>query len=227
MLSPQGGNYNIWGEPSVKDIAGLARAVGRRDRHRQPDLEPRRHDSASAGFVRIAPRRPACHRDDELEQKSPGWARPLHHYRAASAEGGAHNLSPRAGANCFSASPRTLRFVDVELRSAAGVPVLVELGAELEVEAHHFRPRSSANASPASCACLAARRKIVWRSIFKIVTRTDTPAQLARLLEFFGQPGRDLPVSAMGIGSWDENQRVRPGPPRLCAELTFALDPAD
>jgi 3-dehydroquinate dehydratase-1 len=44
--------------------------------------------------------------------------------------------------------------------------------------------------------------------IFKVATRTDTPGQLARLLDFIAKKDIDLPVSAMGIGKLGAISRV-------------------
>ncbi len=44
--------------------------------------------------------------------------------------------------------------------------------------------------------------------IFKVATRTDTPMQLARLLDFITKKDADLPVSAMGIGKLGAISRV-------------------
>jgi len=45
-------------------------------------------------------------------------------------------------------------------------------------------------------------------NIFKVATRTDTPAQLARLLEFIINRDADLAVSVMGIGTLGAISRV-------------------
>jgi 3-dehydroquinate dehydratase-1 len=44
--------------------------------------------------------------------------------------------------------------------------------------------------------------------IFKVVTRTDTPEQLDRLLDFFDEPDVDLPISAMGFGKFGRVARL-------------------
>jgi len=47
-------------------------------------------------------------------------------------------------------------------------------------------------------------------AFFKIVTRTDTPAQLARLVSFFGERDRaKFPIAAMGIGKLGLESRRR------------------
>ncbi|PYL27996.1 MAG: 3-dehydroquinate dehydratase, partial [Verrucomicrobia bacterium] len=54
--------------------------------------------------------------------------------------------------------------------------------------------------SPRGLLAKAALAKVQGADIFKIATRTDTPAQLARLIDFVTDKDVDLPVSAMGIG---------------------------
>ena len=44
------------------------------------------------------------------------------------------------------------------------------------------------------------RQKRMVRTFFKVATRTDTPAQLTRLIDFRRASDVDIPVSAMGIG---------------------------
>lgn len=44
--------------------------------------------------------------------------------------------------------------------------------------------------------------------IFKVATRTDTPAQLARLIDFAAATDVDIPVSAMGIGELGAASRL-------------------
>jgi 3-dehydroquinate dehydratase type I len=44
--------------------------------------------------------------------------------------------------------------------------------------------------------------------IFKVATRTDTPAQLARLLEFITNKDVDLAVSVMGLGKLGALSRI-------------------
>jgi 3-dehydroquinate dehydratase-1 len=45
--------------------------------------------------------------------------------------------------------------------------------------------------------------------VFKIATRTDNPAQLARLLAFFTENRRDFPIAAMGLGRLGGESRRR------------------
>jgi 3-dehydroquinate dehydratase I len=43
---------------------------------------------------------------------------------------------------------------------------------------------------------------------FKVATRTDTPTQLTRLIDFAAASGVDIAVSAMGIGKLGAASRV-------------------
>jgi 3-dehydroquinate dehydratase-1 len=45
-------------------------------------------------------------------------------------------------------------------------------------------------------------------NIFKVATRTDTPIELARLLEFITNKQVELPIAAMGIGRLGAISRV-------------------
>src|SRR5205809_7959200 len=54
--------------------------------------------------------------------------------------------------------------------------------------------------SPRSLRTMGASAKTHGAHIFKVATRTDTPAELARLVDFVMNKGVELSVSAMGIG---------------------------
>src|SRR5436309_2211093 len=54
----------------------------------------------------------------------------------------------------------------------------------------------------------ARMAKAFGANIFKVATRTDTPVQLARLLDFIAKKDVDLSVSAMGIGKLGAISRV-------------------
>jgi 3-dehydroquinate dehydratase type I len=54
----------------------------------------------------------------------------------------------------------------------------------------------------------ARTAKSLGADIFKVATRTDTPAQLARLRDFITKKDLDLAISAMGIGKLGAISRV-------------------
>ena len=44
--------------------------------------------------------------------------------------------------------------------------------------------------------------------IFKVVTRTDSAADLARLLDFFDEQHQRLPLAVMGVGRLGKKSRI-------------------
>jgi 3-dehydroquinate dehydratase type I len=62
--------------------------------------------------------------------------------------------------------------------------------------------------TPRSLHAKARTAKSLGAAIFKVATRTDTPAQLARLLEFISHDEADVPVSVMGVGLLGAVSRV-------------------
>jgi 3-dehydroquinate dehydratase-1 len=91
--------------------------------------------------------------------------------------------------------------VDLELRSVRHFePLLEELRRRriaLILSHHNLRDTPAAGELRRLTKSAAACRP----AIFKIATRTDTPAQLARLVSFFQESKRtQLPIAAMGMG---------------------------
>jgi 3-dehydroquinate dehydratase-1 len=62
--------------------------------------------------------------------------------------------------------------------------------------------------TPRSLHAKARIAKSLGAAIFKVATRTDTPAQLARLLEFVSHDEVALPVSVMGVGKLGALSRI-------------------
>jgi len=92
------------------------------------------------------------------------------------------------------------KFVDVELRPAREFKSLLAQAQKRKVglilSYHNFK----ATPSSRSLCAKAKRAKTLGADIFKVATRTDTPAALAKLIDFLTNPDIPLPVSAMGIG---------------------------
>ena len=117
------------------------------------------------------------------------------------AEGGVHNLSPRQRIELLERFLENAAYVDAELRSVPRLASLLQQARRQKVKCilsfHHFgltpQPRS-----------LHARARLAKRQgadIFKVATRTDTPAQLASLIRFAATcDPRNLPVAIMGMG---------------------------
>ena len=181
----------------VKTVAPLPRIVGvirsRADFHRAlrirrlPDLFELRLDHL-VGIL------------DELENKLSILRVPLIITARDPREGGANNLSIKQRRELLARFFPHASYVDVELRSAKALQSLLEFARRKNVQRiisfHDF----NSTPDPRSLRAMAQRAKSHGADVFKVATRTDTPAQLARLLQFVTSEEVDLLVSAMGIG---------------------------
>src|SRR6266702_2401990 len=115
-------------------------------------------------------------------------------------EGGANNLSFQQRLDLLLRFLPYAKYLDVELRSTRGFKSLLARARKQHVRRilsfHDFK----STPSPGSLRARAASAKAHGADIFKVATRTDTPAELARLVDFVMNKGVDLSVSAMGIG---------------------------
>ena len=116
------------------------------------------------------------------------------------AEGGTNKLSEKQRLDLLWQFIPYASFIDIELRSAKSFSPLLKLAKSKKIRriisVHDFNSTPSLRSLRAS----ARAAKSCGADIFKIATRTDTPAQLARLLEFVANHKADLAISAMGIG---------------------------
>jgi 3-dehydroquinate dehydratase-1 len=115
-------------------------------------------------------------------------------------EGGANNLSLPERRELLLRFLPYAKYVDVELRSARAFKSLLARVRKQKVgrilSFHNFK----STPSPRSLRAMAALAKAHGAHIFKVATRTDTPAELARLVDFVMDNDVDVPVSAMGLG---------------------------
>jgi len=115
-------------------------------------------------------------------------------------EGGANNLSLQQRLNLLLRFLPYAKYVDIELRSARAFKSLLAQARKQNVRCilsfHDFKSTPSTRSLRAK----AALAKTQGGDIFKIACRTDSPAQLTRLIDFVSDKDVDLPVSAMGIG---------------------------
>src|SRR5207249_7884084 len=99
-------------------------------------------------------------------------------------------------------------YVDVELRSASALHSLLSMAEQKKmrriISFHDFK----STPLPRILCAKAQTAKAYGANIFKVATRTDTPIQLARLLDFITNRDADLAVSAMGIGQLGAISRV-------------------
>ncbi|MFZ3375171.1 MAG: type I 3-dehydroquinate dehydratase [Chthoniobacterales bacterium] len=137
---------------------------------------------------------------NELENKLSMLPAPLIITARHPREGGANKLSIKRRHELLSRFLPRARYVDVELRSAKALRSLLAIARRKNVRRiisfHNFRSTPSTR----SLRARARAAKSCGADIFKVATRTDTPAQLAQLLDFIANKNVDLAVSAMGIG---------------------------
>jgi 3-dehydroquinate dehydratase-1 len=195
----------------IASPADLGRAVRMR---RPPDLFELRLDRL-AGVV------------DQLESKLPRLRAPLIITARDPREGGANKLSLRERRDLLTRFLNRAAYIDVELRSALALHSLLALANQKKarriISFHNFK-----STPPHRILVTKARAaKAHGANIFKVATRTDTPVQLARLLEFITSKDVDLAVAAMGIGKLGAISRVllaRAGSVLVYASLTAATD---
>jgi 3-dehydroquinate dehydratase I len=115
-------------------------------------------------------------------------------------EGGIGNLSRQQRLDLLARFLPLAKYVDVELAAADAFATLLASAKKRRVgrilSYHNFK----STPPPPSLFAKARSAKTLGADIFKIATRTDTPAAIARLVDLMMNCDVDLPVSAMGIG---------------------------
>jgi len=123
-------------------------------------------------------------------------------------EGGTNKLSTRQRRDLLSRFLRRAHYVDVELRSASALNPLLKLARRRKIQRMISFHDLKSTPDSRRLRVKARAAKAHGADIFKVATRTDTPAQLARLLAFVTKKDVDLAVSAMGIGKLGAISRV-------------------
>jgi 3-dehydroquinate dehydratase I len=145
---------------------------------------------------------------DELEKKLSRLRAPLIITARHPMEGGVNQLSAPQRHDLLARFLSRARYIDVELRSAPLFRSLLRLARTQNVRriisVHHLK----STPSPGRLRAQARAAKRHGADIFKLATRTDTPAQLARLIDFVAAKDVDVAVSAMGIGKLGAASRV-------------------
>jgi 3-dehydroquinate dehydratase-1 len=157
---------------------------------------------------------------DQLENKLPRLRAPLIISARHPEEGGANKLSLRQRRDLLTRFLNHAEYLDVELRSASAMRGLLTLATRKKVQRiisfHNFK----STPHPRMLARKAHTAKANGANIFKVATRTDTPIELARLLEFITNKPVELPIAAMGIGRIGAISRVLLA--RAGSELVYA-----
>jgi len=176
----------------IASRADLERAARMRT---PPDLFELRLDS----LARIA---------DRVEEMLPKLRRPLIITARDPREGGANQLRLRQRRDLLARFLIRADYLDVELRSAAALLRSFDLTRNKRVQRiisfHDF------TSTPKTKVLMTKAReaKVLRADIFKVATRTDTPMELGRLLDFMTKSGVNLPLAVMGIGKLGAISRV-------------------
>jgi 3-dehydroquinate dehydratase I len=159
-------------------------------------VRPPSRDSGAAGVL------------DRLDNKISKLRAPLIITARHPMEGGANRLSLLQRHNLLARFLSRARYIDVELRSAPLLRSLLRLARKQNtrriISVHHLK----STPSPNRLRTQARAAKTYGADIFKLATRTDTPAQLTRLIDFVAATNVDVAVSAMGIGKLGAASRV-------------------
>ena len=145
----------------------------------------------------------------DVESAIPKLRAPLIFTARHPAEGGRDRLSAAARRELLLRFLEHAAFVDLELRSLGELRLVfaqarrAKIG--LIISCHDFKdtpPLRQLHRKFGIAASFGA-------DIFKVVTRTDTQAQLERLIAFFATNSGALPIAAMGIGKLGAESRRR------------------
>jgi 3-dehydroquinate dehydratase-1 len=142
-------------------------------------------------------------------------------------EGGANKLRLRQRRDLLARFLSHADYIDVELRSARTLRALLAVAKTKNVRRiisfHDFKSTPSARLLVAK----AHNAKALRADIFKVATRTDTPTELGRLLEFITSNRVNVRLAVMGIGRLGAISRVllaRAGSVLIYASLGPATD---
>jgi 3-dehydroquinate dehydratase-1 len=146
--------------------------------------------------------------DDQLKRLLPKLPGPLIITARHPREGGAGRLSLSQRRKLLARFLGHADYLDVELRSASVLRSLLALAKKKKVRRiislHNFKSTPSARILAAK----AREARFHGADIFKVATRTDTPMELGRLLEFMTSSRLDLSLAVMGIGKLGAISRV-------------------
>lgn len=164
---------------------------------------------------------------DQVESVLPKLRRPIIITARHPHEGGVSKLRLRQRRDLLDRFLDHADFVDVELRSAPALQALLAIAKTKNVRRiisfHDFK----STPSPRLLAAKAHTAKALRADIFKVATRTDTPMELGRLLEFITKNRVNVRLAVMGIGRLGAISRVllaRAGSYVIYASLSDATD---
>ena len=145
---------------------------------------------------------------DEVEKVLPRLRTPLIITARDPREGGANKLRLRQRRDLLARFLSHADYIDVELRSARTLRALLAIAKAKNVRRiisfHDFKSTPSARLLVAK----SQNAKALRADIFKVATRTDTPTELGRLLEFITKNRVNVRLAVMGMGRLGAISRV-------------------
>jgi 3-dehydroquinate dehydratase-1 len=145
---------------------------------------------------------------NELSDAIDGLPAPLIITARHPREGGSNRLPARERRALLMRFLPCAAYVDIELRAAATLSAILEKaraqGIRTILSCHDFQETPSRTRLDA----MAERAESMGADILKIVTRTDTRAELTTLLDFFLRQRAQLKIAAMGVGRFGRNARL-------------------
>jgi 3-dehydroquinate dehydratase-1 len=145
---------------------------------------------------------------DQLENVLPKLRTPLIITARHPREGGARKLRLRQRQDLLAKFLNHAHHIDVDLRSAPALRSLLKLAEKKNVRRiislHNFKSTPTARILAAK----AREARSHGADIFKVATRTDTPTELGRLLEFITKNPVNVRLAVMGIGRLGAISRV-------------------
>jgi 3-dehydroquinate dehydratase I len=163
----------------------------------------------------------------QVERALPKLRKPLIITARDPHEGGANKLRLRQRRDLLARFLNHADYIDVELRSARALRALLAIAKTKNVRQiisfHDFKSTPSTRLLVAK----AHNAKAFGADIFKVATRTDTPVELGRLLEFITKNQVNVRLAVMGIGGLGAISRVllaRAGSVLIYASVGAATD---
>jgi 3-dehydroquinate dehydratase I len=145
---------------------------------------------------------------DQVERALSKLRRPLIITARDPREGGANKLRLRHRRDLLARFLNHAKYIDVELRLASVLLPSFDLARNKSVQRiisfHNFKSTPSVR----MLAAKAREARSHGADVFKVATRTDTPIELGRLIEFMASNRLDLSLAVMGIGKLGAISRV-------------------
>jgi 3-dehydroquinate dehydratase-1 len=145
---------------------------------------------------------------DEVESALPKLHAPLIITARDPHEGGANKFRLRQRRDLLARFLNHAHHIDVELGSAPALRSLLTLAEKKNIRRvisfHNFKSTPSTRILAAK----ACEAKSQGADIFKVATRTDTPTELGRLIDFISKSRVDVPLAVMGIGKLGAISRI-------------------